>query len=113
MSKKPLKLIASWEKKQRIGSYEIVEKIGSGGMGIIYKVNSLIERSKTFAMKVMREEYLLDEVHKKRFENETLLVDLLEHPNIVKVVERGEDKKKTLSCHGTAGRCLPGRETRK
>jgi len=94
MSKKPLKLIASWEKKQRIGSYEIVEKIGSGGMGIIYKVNSLIERSKTFAMKVMREEYLLDEVHKKRFENETLLVDLLEHPNIVKVVERGEDKKK-------------------
>jgi serine/threonine-protein kinase len=94
MNKKPLKLIASWEKKQRIGSYEIIEKIGSGGMGIVYKVNSLIEKSKTFAMKVMREEYLLDEVHKKRFENETRLVDRLEHPNIVKVVERGEDKKK-------------------
>ena len=63
-------------------------------MGIVYKVNSLIKKSKTFAMKVMREEYLLDEVHKKRFENETRLVDRLEHPNIVKAVERGEDKKK-------------------
>lgn len=88
--KKHLRLIAFWKKKKHIGSYEIDEQIGRGGMGIVYKVHSLIDRSKTFAMKVMKEEHLLDEVQKKRFKNESLLVDSLDHPHIVKVYERGQ-----------------------
>jgi ligand-binding sensor domain-containing protein/tRNA A-37 threonylcarbamoyl transferase component Bud32 len=91
---KHLRLIAFWKKKKYIGSYEIDEQIGSGGMGIIYKVHSLMDKSRTYALKVMREEYLLDEVQKRRFKNESMLVDRLDHPHIVKVHERGEDNGK-------------------
>jgi ligand-binding sensor domain-containing protein/tRNA A-37 threonylcarbamoyl transferase component Bud32 len=88
--KKHLKLIAFWKKKKYIGSYEIDTQIGIGGMGIVYKVHNLMDRSKTFAMKVMKEEHCLDETQKKRFKNESLLVDSLDHPHIVKVYERGQ-----------------------
>lgn len=89
--KNHLKLIAFWKKKKYIGSYEIEEQIGVGGMGIVHRVHSLMDKSKIFALKVMKEEYLLDEIQKKRFKNESMLVDRLDHPNIVKVYERGED----------------------
>ena len=87
-----LKLIAFWKKKKYIGPYEIDEQIGGGGMGIVYRVHSLIDGNKIFAMKVLKDEYLMDEIQQKRFKNESLLVDRLDHPNIVKVHERGEDK---------------------
>jgi len=64
-------------------------------MGVIvfvYKVHCLMDRSKKYALKVMRDEFQLDEVQKKRFKNESLLVDRLDHPHIVKVQERGEDR---------------------
>ncbi|MCU0286166.1 MAG: protein kinase [Acidobacteria bacterium] len=90
--KKHLKLIAFWKKKKYIGSYEIDEQIGGGGMGIVYRVHSLIDANHIFAMKVLKDEYLLDSIQQRRFKNESLLVDRLDHPNIVKVHERGEDK---------------------
>lgn len=85
-----LKLIAFWERKKIIGSYEIDDMIGAGGMGMVYKVHSLMDRSKTFAMKVMKEEFLDDEIQQRRFKNEAMMVDRIDHPNIVKVHERGE-----------------------
>jgi len=89
-----MKLIAFWEKKNYIGSYQLEEQIGIGGMGIVYRVRSLMDSSKTYALKAMKEEHLLDEVQKKRFKNESLLVDRIDHPNIVRVYERGEDNGK-------------------
>lgn len=88
--KNHMKLIAFWKKKKYIASYEIEKQIGIGGMGIVYKVHSLMDKRLQFAMKVMKEEHLLDEVQKKRFKNESLLVDSIDHPHIVKVHERGE-----------------------
>ncbi len=92
--KKHLILIAFWKKKKYIGAYEIDDQIGVGGMGIVYKVHSLIDTTKTYALKVLREEHMLDEVRKKRFKNEALLIDRIEHPHIVAVHERGEDNEK-------------------
>ncbi|MCP4155805.1 MAG: serine/threonine protein kinase, partial [bacterium] len=89
--RKHLKLIAFWKKKKHFASYEIEKQIGVGGMGIVHKVHSLMDKSKVFAMKVMKEEHLVDETQKKRFKNESLLVDRIDHPNLVKVYERGED----------------------
>ncbi|MCP4151659.1 MAG: hypothetical protein GY757_28205, partial [bacterium] len=89
--RKHLKLIAFWKKKKHFASYEIEKQIGIGGMGIVHKVHSLMDKSKVFAMKVMKEEHLVDETQKKRFKNESLLVDRIDHPNLVKVYERGED----------------------
>jgi ligand-binding sensor domain-containing protein/tRNA A-37 threonylcarbamoyl transferase component Bud32 len=90
--KKHLKLIAFWKKKKYIASYEIDGQIGMGGMGVVYKVYSLMDKTKKYALKVMKEEYLMDEAQKMRFKNESILVDKIDHPNIVKVYERGEDK---------------------
>jgi ligand-binding sensor domain-containing protein/tRNA A-37 threonylcarbamoyl transferase component Bud32 len=89
--KKHMKLIAFWKTKKYISSYEIDEQIGVGGMGVVYKVHSLIDKTRTYAMKVMKEEHLQDELQKKRFKIESQLVDRIDHPNIVKVHERGED----------------------
>lgn len=91
---KHMRLISFWEKRKYIGSYEIDEKIGVGGMGEIYRVHSLMDKSKSFAIKIMKEEFLLDELQKKRFKNESLLIDRIEHPHIVKVFERGEYNEK-------------------
>ncbi len=92
--KNHIKLITFWEKKKYIGPYEIDEQIGSGGMGIVYKVHSLIDKTKIYAMKVMKDEFARDEVQIKRFKNESALVDRINHPNVVKVQERGEDNGK-------------------
>lgn len=92
--KKHLRLIAFWKKKKYIGSYEIEEEIGHGGMGVIFKAHNILDKTKIYALKVMKEELMLDGVQKKRFKNESILVDQIDHPNIVKVFERGEDNGK-------------------
>ncbi len=91
--KKYLVLITYWKKKNYIGNYKIVEKIGSGGIGVVYKTHKLTEKDQIFALKVLKEEYLLDERQKRRFKHEALLADQLDHPNIVKIFERGEDNE--------------------
>lgn len=89
-----LRLSAFWRKKKFIGPYEIEEQIGSGGMGIIYRVHSVIDSSRVYALKVMKDELLPDKIQKKRFKNESLLVDRVDHPNSVRIFERGEDNDK-------------------
>lgn len=83
-------LLAFWKKKTVIGCYKVMDKIGSGGMGIVYKAHDVRDRTKTFAIKVLREEYFDDEHYKKRFKHEALVTDQLNHPNIIKINERGE-----------------------
>lgn len=88
--KKYLYLFAFWKKKSYIGHYRILEKIGSGGMGNIYRAAHILEKSRSVAIKVIRDEFAADETQRKRFLHEALLIDQLNHPNIVKVYERGE-----------------------
>jgi serine/threonine-protein kinase len=83
-------LFTFWKKKSFIGHYRIVDKIASGGMGIIYKAEDLLDKLRPLALKVMREEYFTDKAQVKRFKNEAAIIDRLKHPNIIKVVERGE-----------------------
>jgi tetratricopeptide (TPR) repeat protein len=85
-------LFAFWKKRSYIGYYKLMDKIGSGGMGDIYKARNIKDkaRTSTYAIKVLREEYNNDEKYKKRFKNEAAVIDQLQHPNIVKVMERGE-----------------------
>jgi ligand-binding sensor domain-containing protein/tRNA A-37 threonylcarbamoyl transferase component Bud32 len=88
--KKYLRLIAFWKHKKYLGLYEIEKQIGSGGMGIVYQVHPITDKKKTLAMKILREEFQLDENQRKRFENEARVIDRINHPTIVKVFERGE-----------------------
>jgi eukaryotic-like serine/threonine-protein kinase len=78
-------------RKSNIAAYEIEEQIGSGGMGIIYKVHRTDNHSRIYALKVMKEEFKYDEDHKQQFINESQLIASFDHPNITKIYERGED----------------------
>lgn len=83
-----------WKREKYIGKFKLLERIGSGGMGTIYKAEDTIERSGVVALKVLREELSPDENHQQRFKREAAIIDQLDHPNIVKVIERGRHHEK-------------------
>lgn len=83
-------LLAFWRRRSFIGPYRLTEKIAEGGMGVVYRAVSVVEPSQTVALKVIREELAGDETQRRRFLNEGRIIDVIDHPNIVKVFERGE-----------------------
>jgi serine/threonine protein kinase len=73
---------------QTIGPYRIVEKIGEGGMAVVYK--GFQESLNRFvAIKVLRSELAQDEQFVTRFRREALAVAELSHPNILHVYDAG------------------------
>ncbi|HET9480611.1 MAG TPA: serine/threonine-protein kinase, partial [Candidatus Polarisedimenticolia bacterium] len=69
------------EPKATLGHYRIVEKIGEGGMGIVYRaVDGKLERE--VALKILRAEMASDPERMKRFEREARALAALTHPNI-------------------------------
>ena len=70
--------------------YEIVEKIGNGGMATVYKARCLVLK-RYVAVKVLREEYTTDNEFIKRFKIEAESAASLTHPNIVSVYDVGEE----------------------
>jgi len=83
-------LFTFWKRRSHIGHYRIVDQIGAGGMGVVFRAADLMDDSRTVALKVIREEQAADETVRRRFLHEAAVVDQLDHPNIVKVHERGE-----------------------
>ncbi|MCJ7856799.1 protein kinase [Lachnospiraceae bacterium NSJ-143] len=72
------------------GRYEIHEKIGTGGMAVVYRARDLkLERNVT--VKVLKEEFTHEEDFKSRFTTEARSAARLSHPNIVNVYDVGED----------------------
>lgn len=70
--------------------YTIIEKIGSGGMAIVYRArDEKLDRDVTF--KVLREEHLADNEFIKRFNVEARAAASLSHQNIVSVYDVGND----------------------
>lgn len=70
--------------------YEIIEKIGSGGMAMVYRgKDKKLDRYVT--VKVLREEFIGDEEFIERFRSEACSAARLSHPNIVRVYDVGED----------------------
>ena len=65
----------------RLGPYEIVESLGAGGMGEVYRArDTRLER--TVAIKILPQEISADLVRKQRFEREAKMISSLNHPNI-------------------------------
>jgi tetratricopeptide (TPR) repeat protein/tRNA A-37 threonylcarbamoyl transferase component Bud32 len=85
-----LHLLAFWKKKNYISHYKLDRQIGSGAMGVVWQASDLTGAKRSVALKLIREEHASDPVQRKRFLNEAYLVDRLDHPNIIKVFERGE-----------------------
>jgi eukaryotic-like serine/threonine-protein kinase len=73
------------------GRYELLELIGSGGMSSVWKAHDrLLDR--VVAIKVLHEQFTADEEYVERFRREARSVAQLSHPNIVTVIDRGEDE---------------------
>jgi hypothetical protein len=72
----------------QLGQYELLEKLGRGGMGTVYKARHC-ELGKVVALKVLPAE-LMNEVTIARFRNEMRAVGKLEHPNIVGAHDGGQ-----------------------
>ncbi|MDF2594307.1 MAG: hypothetical protein K0R69_648 [Clostridia bacterium] len=70
--------------------YEIIEKIGAGGMSIVYKAKCH-RLQRYVAIKVLREEFVTDEDFVAKFRKEALAAASLSHPNIVGIYDVGSD----------------------
>ena len=75
---------------QRLGDYEIVDLIGRGGMGTVYRARDPREQ-RDVALKVLGLDRLEDAREVDRFEREVQLAAGLDHPNIVAVYGSGRD----------------------
>jgi len=73
---------------QTLGHYRIIEQIGAGGMGVVYRAHDeQLERD--VAIKVLPVGTLPDEAARKRFRKEALALAKLNHPNIATIFEFG------------------------
>ncbi|TFG79404.1 MAG: hypothetical protein E4H23_05920 [Chrysiogenales bacterium] len=88
--KRYLHAVTFWKKKTQIGHFKILETIGTGGMATVYKAQDMLDKKRIVALKVLKEENFLDENQKKRFKHESLITEQLDHPHIVRIIERGE-----------------------
>ena len=70
--------------------YELGEAVGSGGMSSVYRAfDTLLERN--VALKILHPQYRGDADYVERFRREARSVAQLSHPNVVTVIDRGEE----------------------
>lgn len=73
------------------GRYVLEELVGAGGMSSVYRAHDrLLERN--VALKILHDSYLDDDAAVERFRREARAVAQLSHPNIVTVIDRGEEE---------------------
>jgi serine/threonine-protein kinase len=73
------------------GRYELEELVGTGGMSSVFRArDTLLERR--VALKILHQHFTEDEQYVERFRREARAVASLSHPNIVTILDRGEDE---------------------
>ena len=74
---------------QKIGAYQLIERIGAGGMGEVYRAVNVHDGTPA-AVKILFPEQTADPTARKRLEGEGEIVAAISHPSIVRLLERGE-----------------------
>ncbi len=77
----------------KLGAYDVLEELGRGGMGTVYRAYSP-RLSRFVAIKVFTPRRRANEIDLLRFQNEVMLAGRLQHPNVVSVFDSGEDEGK-------------------
>ena len=67
-----------------LGQYRIVEKIGEGGMGVVYRAQDT-RLNRAVAIKILRSDVATNPDRLARFQREALLLAALNHPNIAAI----------------------------
>lgn len=78
------------EGKKLGGRYEIISRIGGGGMAVVYKAKDILLH-RNVAIKVLSESLSNDQEFVRRFDREAQAAASLSHPNIVNVYDVGQD----------------------
>ncbi|MBB6735851.1 Stk1 family PASTA domain-containing Ser/Thr kinase [Cohnella zeiphila] len=73
------------------GRYELLDRIGGGGMALVYKARDLL-LGRFVAVKVLRQQFVHDEEFVRRFRREAQAAASLSHPNIVSIYDVGKDE---------------------
>jgi serine/threonine protein kinase len=74
-----------------VGRYQIIEELGSGGMGKVYKAYDAEVKEKV-AIKLLRPEIAADQRTIERFRNELKLARRVRHPRVCQMFDLGQDK---------------------
>jgi serine/threonine protein kinase/tetratricopeptide (TPR) repeat protein len=77
---------------QILGHYRILEQVGAGGMGVVFRASDQ-QLERDVAIKVLPPGMLADEAARKRFRHEALALAKLNHPNIGTVYEFGSQEE--------------------
>ncbi|WP_243734881.1 Stk1 family PASTA domain-containing Ser/Thr kinase [Paenibacillus turpanensis] len=72
------------------GRYEIMARIGGGGMALVYKGHDILLHRKV-AIKVLRPQFVHDEEFIRRFRREAQAAASLSHPNVVSIYDVGQE----------------------
>ena len=98
--------------RTRLGSYEIVALIGSGGMGDVYQARDT-RLDRIVALKVITSGSAVDQELRTRFEREARAISSLNHPNICVLHDIGRDRPLLPPTDGTSASGPPSALTQR
>src|SRR5574341_540414 len=79
----------------QLGGYNLAEEIGRGGAALVYHATRP-DPSRQFAVKVLSPLAMADETARRRFRREISVMSQLSHPNILPIIDSGEEPDGTL-----------------
>ncbi|WP_438004062.1 serine/threonine protein kinase [Sorangium sp. So ce321] len=74
----------------RLGAYEILDRLGEGGMGVVYRARQVLADHRIVALKMLRSGPFASDAAVRLFQREIAVVSGLDHPNIVPIYDVGE-----------------------